>query len=118
MKRDMDLIPELLLAVEAHPSGLAPTIEIPDYTQEQIGYHASLLDEAGLAVANDVTGMGEASPRAIIIRLAWEGHEFLDSARDKQVWNQAKDAVMKVGGASIQIWAMVLANIIKNQLGL
>ncbi len=36
MKRDMDLIRAMLLAIEAHPTGFAPKIEISGYTQEQI----------------------------------------------------------------------------------
>ena len=118
MKRDMDLIREMLLAIEVHPSGFAPKIEIEGYTQEQIGYHATLLGEAGLAVIHEVTGLGAKSPDARIVRLTWAGHEFLDSAREKQIWNQAKDMVKKVGGASIQVWLILLTELIKKQLGL
>ncbi len=119
MKRDMDLIREMLLTIEAHPSGFAPqAIEIPDYTQEQIGYHAYLLGEAGLAVVNNDTGIGEKTPRARVIRLTWAGHEFLDSARERQIWNQAKDMVKKIGGASLPIWLNLLNELAKKQLGL
>ena len=55
MKRDMDSIREILLAVEAHPCGFAPSIEIHGYTQEQVGYHVFLLGEAGLAVVSNET---------------------------------------------------------------
>jgi hypothetical protein len=54
MKRDMDLIREMLLAIEAHPSGFAPIkIDIEGYTQEQISYQATLLGEAKLDVVLD-----------------------------------------------------------------
>ena len=118
MKRDMDLIREMLLMVEAHPSGFAPKIEIPGYTQEQIDYHAVLLGEAGLAEVIDTTTFGSKSPEAIIRRLTWAGYEFLDSARESKVWNQAKDVISKVGGASIQIWVAILTQLIKRELGL
>jgi hypothetical protein len=103
-----------------HPaSGFAPDhIEIQGYTQEQIGYHAVLLGEAGLAAVCDVTANDSKSPEALIRRLTWEGHEFLDSARDKQRWNQAKDLINKIGGASIQIWIAILTEIIKKSLGI
>ncbi len=118
MKRDMDLIREMLLAIESAPHGFAPKIKIQGYTQEEIGYHAVLLEEAGLAKVNDITMEGSETPEAIVERLTWAGHEFLDSARDNRIWNQAKDKITKIGGASLQIWVMVLAGYIKQELGL
>ena len=93
MKRDMDLIRQILLTAEAYPSGFAPQIEIDGYTQEEINYHAFLLGEAGLAKVNNVTHMGSKSPEAIIVNLTWSGHEFLDAARGKTIWNQANGSI-------------------------
>ncbi len=118
MKRDMDLIREMLLVIEAHPSGYAPSIEVDGYTQEEIGYHAFLLGEAGFAIINDITGLGEKSPHARIVRLTWAGHEFLDLARQNKRWNIAKDTVAKVGSVSIQILSAVLIEIAKKELGI
>jgi len=118
MKRDMDLIRAMLLAIESYPRGFAPKIEIPGYTPEQIGYHAVLLGEAGLAEVIDMTCNESDTPDAIVDRLTWAGHEFLDSALDVRIWNRAKDSIAKIGGASIQIWAMVLAGYMKKELGL
>jgi len=118
MKRDMDLIRKILLTIEADEHGFAPKIEIPGYTQEQIDYHAVLLGEAGLVQAHDMTDMGAKSPQAMITQLTWAGHEFLDVARENNIWNQAKDKVNKIGGATIPIWIAVLTEIIKKQLGL
>lgn len=118
MKRDMDLIRKILLAIEADEHGFAPKIEIDGYTEEEIGYHAILLGEAGLVKVSDVTSMGNKSPEAIITRLTWAGHEFLDASRNNRIWNQAKDAIAIVGGASIQVWTEVLSSYVKKNLGL
>ena len=119
MKRDMDLIREMLLAIESHEHGFAPKIEIDGYTQEEIGYHAILLGEAGLAVVSNVTTMGSKSPEGIINHLTWAGHEFLDASRDKRIWNQAKDKISQIGGgATIQVWIALLIELGKKQLGL
>jgi hypothetical protein len=118
MKRDMDLIRAMLLTIESDAHGFAPKIEISGYTQEQVNYHAVLLGEAGLAKVHDVTTMGSDSPEAKITRLTWAGHEFLDSARQNQTWNLAKDAIGKIGGASIDVWIAWLTAHIKNSLGL
>ena len=115
MKRDMDLIRAMLMSIEADEHGFAPKIEIPNYTQEEIGYHAVLLGEAGLAIVSDITTFGVKSPQAIVIRLTWSGHEFLDAARDKTIWNQAKD---KIGSATIQVWMTMLSALALKKLGL
>ena len=118
MKRDMDLIRQMLLAIEADEHGFAPKVDVRGYTQEQINYHAFLLGEAGLAVVSEATHFGSENPEAIILRLTWSGHEFLDSSRENQIWNQAKDKIGKIGGATIQIWVAVLTELIKKKLGL
>jgi hypothetical protein len=118
MKRDMDLIRKMLLTIEADEHGFAPEIQIPDYTQEEIGYHAILLKEAGLAIVSDLTSFGSSSPIGKVVRLTWAGHEFLDAARENQIWNQAKDKINQIGGATIQIWIALLTELIKKKLGL
>ena len=115
MKRGMDLIRAILLSIEAEEHGFATKIEIPNYTQGKIGYHAVLLGEAGLAVVSNVTTFGAKSPQALVVRLTWSGHEFLDAARDKSIWNQAKD---KIGSANIQVWLTVLSALVLKKLGL
>ena len=115
MKRDMDLIRAMFMSIEADEHGFAPKIEIPNYTQEEIGYHAILLGEAGLAVVSELTAFGAPSPVGKVTRLTWAGHEFLDAARDKTIWNQAKD---KIGSATIQVWMTVLSALALKKLGL
>lgn len=119
MRRDMDLVRALLMRAESEHSAYAPEkIEINGYTEEQIGYHALLLNEAGLVKAVEVTTMGSPSPEARISRLTWDGHEFLDSAREPARWEKTKDLVNKVGGASIQLWMAVLTAYAKEALGI
>ena len=118
MKRDMDLIRAMVLAIEAQEHGFASTIEVSGYTPEQINYHAYLLGEAGLARVIDVTTHGDESPEAIVVNLTWAGHEFLDSIRENNIWNEAKDKITKVGGASLPIWIALLTELIKKQIGI
>lgn len=115
----MDLVRDILFAVEAHPSRFAPRqIEIEGYTEEQIAYHAYIMADAGLADATDATHMQSASPEAHITKLTWAGHDFLDAAREPTRWEQAKEIVRKVGGASIAIWKEILTDILKKNLGI
>jgi Hypothetical protein (DUF2513) len=75
MKRDMELIRQILLTIEASPSALAPSavqeLQMEGYSEEEVGYHALLLIEAGLARGEETTGAG-LSPRGFISRLSWE----------------------------------------------
>ena len=57
-------------------------------------------------------------PVVTITRLTWAGHEFLDASRENHTWDQAKDAINKVGGASISIWLALLTQLIEKKLGL
>ena len=110
----------MLLEIEGSEHGFAPSnFKLEGYTEEQIGYHATLLGEAGLAKVIDVTCMGSPSPEGIIRCLTWEGHEFIDSARENTIWNQAKELITtQVGGAAIAVWTAVLTSYVQKKLGL
>jgi len=118
MQRDMDLVRAILLAVEAHTQGYAPDpLVIDGYSREQIGYHATILKEAGLVEAIDSTSMDDAGPMSIITRLTWQGHEFIASASSPSIWAQAKDLIRKAGGGSFAVWQSVLTELVKHNLG-
>ncbi len=88
MKRDFELVREVLLAVEAsdNTQGLID-LTLPGHDDKAVSYHVKLLAEAGLIEANDLSTMHgfEWKPRS----LTWAGHEFLDAARNDTVWNKA-----------------------------
>jgi hypothetical protein len=97
MKRDLDLVRKILFETERKPSprGLV-NLQIPGYSEEEVSYHVKLLADAGLIEAQDLSTMHGFSwqPKA----LTWEGHEFLDAARNDTVWNRTKDEVKEKGG--------------------
>jgi hypothetical protein len=100
MKRDMDLIRKMLLAIEAHASGFAPELKIEGYTPGQIGYHAYLIVDAGLASGVDMTNTGSSSPEWEITYLTAAGHDFTESARNEFVWNEVREEMRKKGVVS------------------
>lgn len=101
MKRDMDLVREILITLEDHEHGLAPDgdLVIPGYTGETIGYHLVLMNEAGLIVAHPTTAFAGPSPSAIVERITWEGHEFIANARNDTIWAKVKATVLAKGGS-------------------
>ena len=93
MKRDMDLIRQIVLAVQAADG---PVFGVEGIDNKDFCVHAQLLDEAGL-VACPPSIRGQLAPpnKAVIFRLTWAGHDFADSITDNTIWKKAKDNVIK-----------------------
>lgn len=110
MKRDFDIIRQLLLDIEQ-------SSELVSYSYkedgEEIIYHLKLLDQAGF-----IRGSGDKDGYSVM-RLTWEGHDFLDAIRSDTVWNRTKEKVSKtVGSASLEIIKAVAQGVSKSMLGL
>jgi len=95
MKRDMDVIRLILMRQE---SGEAPP-ELAKYPEDLVVYNIALMKDAGLVeavLANDAKGFPRA---AVIIRLTWAGHDFLDAARDDTLWRKAREKIIRPAGS-------------------
>ena len=117
MIRNMDLARKILFELEKAPfkTGWAE-IQLDGYSQDEIVYHVMLLAEAGLIRAIDVSHGSNNIWRPV--RLTWEGHEFLDAARDDTRWNKAKGVMDQVGGFVFDIGKQLLIQYIKAELKL
>ncbi len=110
MRRDMDLIKFLLGKMEsAGPdTSYTPTpAEFPGRnppSEPELSEHCRLVVERGLA-RGEPTLSGWA-----LTGLTWEGHDFLDNARDSRVWKAAKDAA---GRFSFGVFTATLAEAAK-----
>ncbi len=85
----MELIREILLELESESKSDA----LERNNGDELKYHQALVIEAGLAQGNVTKTLSNTtnSPDHVILRrLTWEGHEFLDSVRQEQVWNTVK----------------------------
>ncbi len=98
MKRDLELIREILLAVEAanDPRG-SPMPEIDGTEPYVIAHHIGLLEEAGYVTAQNASTQDRRNFHWI--HLTWQGHEFLDALRDETVWKKVKAKVTSAGGS-------------------
>jgi hypothetical protein len=89
VKRDLDLIRQILLEVEKNENPIRSIeIRVEGFSPEQVSYHVMLLNQAGYLTATDNSSLRGFSwyPKS----LTWEGHEFLDAARSGTVWHQVK----------------------------
>ena len=124
MKLNHDCVRELMLYLEENlecSSVLSiHKIDIPKYQFEEILYTAKKLKEAGYIRSKTTVG-GIDNVRMYITEITWDGHKFLDTIRDDQVWSHTKSILSKVSSASISfvsnIASQVLANLIQQQLG-
>jgi Hypothetical protein (DUF2513) len=113
MKRDPDLCRQILLEVERD----SPKLDIEGHTEAEILYHCELLVEAGLLQGQVVRGGSGEIVGAMIQKLTWEGHDFLDAARSDTNWKKAKDQIVKTGGSwTFEIVKSLLVEIAKRSL--
>ncbi|HPW55478.1 MAG: DUF2513 domain-containing protein [Thermoanaerobaculaceae bacterium] len=106
MRRDLELLRTIMLRTEAVSPGtnlLELGLEETDFAA--LSHHVELLVEAGLLKAQ-ISYM-ERSPVPVYVvveRLTWEGHEFLDLARDDRRWRSVLSRVTTgTGGTSFEI---------------
>lgn len=120
MKRDLDLIRKMMLTIEDSASGWAPSeLKFDGYTDAQLGYHAYLLIDAGLARGQDASTMGSEAPEGMITSLTWEGHEFAEAARDEGRWKEAMGTVAAKGGnVTLDVLKQLLVSYMKSTFGL
>lgn len=120
MKRDMDLIRNLLMRIEEFPPEINNkydyTIAFNGFNSQEINFHLNLLKDAGF--------IGGIIQKSIInkhrsinnetLELTWKGFEFLDSARDNTVWKKAKKTVSnKIQTVSFEVFMAVLVQMTK-----
>lgn len=113
MKLEKDLVRRILLDLEADNGDPRDwkRLEIDGHTHQEIAYHVQRLAEAGFVKATDASSSNiyDWMPQS----LTYEGHEFLDTVRDPEIWRETKERASKIGSASLQILFEVATGIVK-----
>ena len=100
MKRDPDLIRDLMLALEA--ANGAELLKLPSlshHSAHEVDHHFRLLTDAGLTTAAYTSSDGR---RWVAVRLTWAGHGYLDQIRNPAIWRHTKSAMNKAGAWSLE----------------
>ena len=107
MKRDLDVIREILLQVES--LGLNERVKYDStYDSPEEIHNALLLLDARFIVSESQDTFRR---RAIsIARMTDSGHTFLDSIRDPSILSKVKQELLKVGGGASLNTIQTLAN--------
>ena len=109
MVLDDDLMRDILIKVEKCgpiDGGLSPDFH-PDYSEEQVCYHAEKMKEAGLirAVEYNLRNLTIVRPTD----LTWSGHQFVRLAKSDSLWTKAKRyALEKTGAINFEILKIAL----------
>lgn len=118
MKRDMDLVREILIHVSESNSPVDASVFVDTHNDsEKIIYTIDIMKEAGLVKASIQKAFQVGYVSASINSLTWEGHDFLDSVRNDKVWKEVKKTISKVAGVtSITIIKKVAEKILADVL--
>lgn len=98
MKRDMNLVRQILLALEER--GVAQRkepLEVVGFDNEALMYHLGIMYDAGLINAIDCST--RSGPAWHPVDLTWAGHDFLDAARDEGRWTKVMTTVGRAAGS-------------------
>lgn len=89
MKRDMDVVRDLLLRTEAANG----SVSIRDSVET---YHVRIMIDGRLVEGRISEEITSDAPRdSYIHNLTWAGHDFLDAARDEGLWQRAREKFLK-----------------------
>ncbi len=108
MKRNMDLIRSILIALEEIESeNKMQQLSVDGVDEEIFSYHIKLLSQAGLSEAHDASGVNHF--KWFPVSLTWDGHEFIEAARDDTTWEKVKSQLFeKTGGLSFEVLKGIL----------
>ena len=129
MKRDMDLIREILLTFESSQTNrlARKSIVIENYSTDVVNFHIELLKEAGFIDHQIVQPQARDGTPFLArfdmgMRLTMNGYDFLESIKDREVWARTKAGALKIGNAGLGVvWDLAKAygkQVIKERLGI
>ena len=97
MKRDMNTIRDILLKIEETPRERLDYLEPPtgcSYTK--MTEHLIMLDDAGFIEGELIATFQER--RYLVHNITWDGHDYLETIRNPEVWKKVQEKLKPVGG--------------------
>ncbi len=121
MKLDHNCVRDLLLYLEDNlkynDKININNLTLKNYNKQTLMYTADRLIEA--EYINPLICWNCNEQHVIIVKsITYQGHQFLDTIRDKSVWETTKSKISKFTSVSLPIIQQVASNYIKSKLGL
>lgn len=101
MKRDMDLVRDILMYLEEKPSWNGVLTNQFEGSEHDLAwhYHCMMLIDAGLVKGKIIPkSMSGDSFSVKVNALSWSGHEFLETIRNDTVWSKTKSKIKQTSG--------------------
>ena len=116
MKRDFDLIRDIMLRIEASDKESFFTDDFLDLTNDErkLCYNIHLMYEAGLIEASEISIPGNLMPEYRIYWLSNTGGDFLGDIRNQSIWLKTKSTLENFGSSvAIDMVSYIAKNLIK-----
>lgn len=122
MKLNIECIRDLLLTIEEELvlEELLDATDIQDvkrmkkYNQDDITYTALKLKEAGYINFETTYGGDHLFDTIAFTSITWNGHQYLDTIRDNEVWKKTKNIVSTFSSVSATMIENVASNVLTN----
>ncbi len=119
MKRDLDLVRQLMLQIEALPAAPPVQYRMSEIEDPVLLAHLEMLIEAGLVNGRISRSQGARGDVISVSGLTWRGHEWIEMVRSQSLWNDVKTTVLDGGGVlTFELTKAVAAKILRARLAL
>jgi hypothetical protein len=124
MKRDLDLLREIMLVLEDkmeygknfQSNQLIEVIQDKTLNMHKLAYHVGLLVESNLIRAKENKYYGGEPTDYLINTITSQGHDFIDTIRQDTTWNKIKAKASDIGGFSLSILMDIGKELLNNKI--
>lgn len=119
MKRDLDLVRQVLLQIEALPAGPPAQYRMSEIDDPVLLAHFELVIAAGLVNGKIARSQGVRGDVISISGLTWEGHEWIEMVRSETMWDETKSTLLENGGVlTFELTKAVASKLLRARLAL
>ena len=126
MKRDLDLIREIMLVLEDkmeydkkfQSAHLIEVIQDKTLSAEKLAYHVGLLVENDFIKAKEYRHQSGEPTDYLINTITSQGQDFIDTIRQDITWNKIKEKASNIGGFTLSLLVDIGKEYLKKQIGI
>ncbi len=126
MKRDLDLIRQIMLTLEEKmeygknfkSAQLIEVMQDKTLSAEKLAYHIGLLVESDFIKAKEQKYYGDEPTDYLINTITSQGQDFIDTIRQDTTWNKIKDKSSNIGGFTLSLLVDIGKEYLKKQIGI
>ena len=126
MRRDLDLIREIMLVLEDKmeygknfkSTQLIEVIQDKTLSAEKLAYHVGLLVENDFIKEKEYKYQSGEPTDYLINTITSQGQDFIDTIRQDTTWNKIKEKVSNIGGYSLSLFIDIGKEYLKKQISI